>query len=103
VRWSAGPSVVEDDLVKQTHDYVVASGVLGIGYVLAMFAASVAFVNHLAGLMVALNRHVRALKSGRYASRVTLRGSGGVHAELAQDLNELAVALEEHEQTERAA
>jgi hypothetical protein len=81
----------------------VVSGVLGIGYVLAMSAASVAFVKHLAGPMVVLNLHVRALKSGRYPSRVTLRGSGGVQAELAQHLNELAIALEEHEQTERAA
>ena len=54
MRWSAGPSVVEDDLVKQTHYYVVASGVLGIGYVLAMFAAIVAFVNH---LVIVLEEH----------------------------------------------
>ena len=55
---SAGPSVIVDDLVKQTHDDVVGSGVLGIGYLLGMFAVSVALVNHLVGPMVARNRHV---------------------------------------------
>ena len=65
-----------------------------MGYALAMIGASVALVNRLLGPMIALNRHVRPLTEGRYSSRVKLRGAGGVHAQLAQHLNELAIELE---------
>lgn len=81
-------------MVGQTRHSLVVSIALGIGYAIAMIGVSVAFVNRMAGPMVALNRHARALKSGRFNSRVQLRGGGGVHAELAQHLNELAIALE---------
>lgn len=92
---SASPSVWQDDLVAQTQHYIVVSAALGLGFALAMIGASVAFVNRMVGPMIALNRHVRALKGGRYSSRVKLRGGGGVHAELAQHLNELAIELED--------
>lgn len=92
--FSAAPVDLGNDLVAQTRNYVVVSSTLVLGYALALTAASVAFVHRVAGPLVAVHRHIHALKMGRYTSRVRLRGAGGLHADLATQLNELAVTLE---------
>jgi hypothetical protein len=96
------PQDLGSDLVAQTRNYVVVSSALLIGYALAMIGASIAFVHRVSGPLVAVRRHVHALKMGRYSSRVTLRGIGGLHSELACQLNELAVVLEGLEKHQRS-
>lgn len=91
---AAAPVDLGSDLVAQTRNFLVVSSALAIGYTLAMIGASIAFVHHVAGPLVAVHRHIHALRMGRYTSRVRLRGAGGLHAELANQLNELAVTLE---------
>ncbi len=97
------PSDWADDLVAQTHSYVVVTLALAVGYFFAMVGASIAFVHRVVGPLVALRRHVDELRRGRYASRVKLRRAGGLHADLAEQLNELAAALESEERAGRAA
>jgi HAMP domain-containing protein len=97
----AAPAVYEADLIEQTQNYAVVSSVLALGYALAVVGASIAFVHWIAGPTVALKRHARALVEGDYSSRVTLRGSATVHADLARHLNDLATSLE-REQAGRA-
>ena len=98
-----GKAIYAADLLEQTQHYLVVSSALLVGYALAMGGASVAFVHRLTGPTVALRRHVRALKSGDYSSRVVLRGGKNAHCELAELLNELAEVLEREHQRQRAA
>lgn len=83
-----------EDLALQTTQYATVTVALLLGYALALVVICGAYVNRLAGPTVALERHVRALKTGEYRSRVRLRGGGSVHAALARQLNELADQLE---------
>lgn len=94
---ATAPEVFGADIDAQTAHYVVVSSALALGYMLALIAVCVSFVHRLTGPTVALERHARALKSGRFSSRVLLRGGDRVHRELARHLNDLAAQLEDLE------
>lgn len=95
--FSVAPAVFQSELALQTTQYATVTIALLLAYALAVVVLCGAHVDRLTGPTVALERHVRALKSGDYRSRVRLRGGGAVHAGLARQLNDLA------EQLERAA
>jgi methyl-accepting chemotaxis protein len=89
------PVAFREDVVYQTTQYATITIELLLAYALALIVLCGAYVNRLTGPAVALERHVRALRSGDYRSRVRLRGGGDLHAGLARQLNELAEQLEE--------
>lgn len=91
---SVVPGAFRNDLALQTVQYGSVTIALLLGYLLAVVGLSGASVHWLTGATVALERHVRALKSGDYSARVKLRDGDAVHAELAKQLNELAAQLE---------
>lgn len=57
-------------------------------------AVSIFFTHRLVGPTYAFRRHIRELKNGNYASRVVLR-KGDAFQEVAEDLNDLAVSMEQ--------
>lgn len=63
-------------------------------YFLLTVAVSIFFTHRLVGPTYAFRRHIRELTKGNFRSRVNLR-RGDAFMEVAQDLNELAVKLEE--------
>jgi hypothetical protein len=89
------PEAFRSDLALQTVQYGSVTIALVIGYLLALVGLSGASVHWLTGATVAMERQVRALKSGDYTARVKLREGDAVHAELAKQLNELAAKLEQ--------
>jgi signal transduction histidine kinase len=90
---STAPMQLADDLQNQTHHYLRITSALAIGYALAVLAISVIFVNRMTGPVVALERHVIALKSGDYSSRIGLRSGRSIYSGVAHQLNELATRL----------
>ncbi|MBW2230631.1 MAG: hypothetical protein JRH17_09605 [Deltaproteobacteria bacterium] len=90
------PTYVERILRAQTHDLVVVSGMVAIGYLLVVLAVAIVQLHRLVGPTVALRRQVEALKNGDYSARVALR-KHDAFVELADDLNELAGLLEQGE------
>ncbi|MBC7662051.1 MAG: hypothetical protein H7249_20340 [Chitinophagaceae bacterium] len=62
-------------------------------YFLITVAISIFFTHRLIGPTYAFRRHIRDLSKGNYKSRVVLR-KGDAFQEVADDLNDLAVALE---------
>jgi hypothetical protein len=92
--FASAPKIFGPEFVLQTRHYVVVSSVLVGGYAFAMMAACIAFVQRLAGPLVAFERQVDALRRGDYRARVCLRDGSGSHARLAQKLNSLASDLE---------
>jgi hypothetical protein len=99
---STAPDVFGADIDEQTAHYAVVSATLALAYTFVVMAICVSFVHRLTGPTVALERHARALKSGEYGARVSLRGGDRVHAELARHLNDLAATLERNEREERS-
>lgn len=91
---SAAPEVWERDFVAQTGLYLVVTVAIAVIYAAAMIGASIAFVSQIAGPLIAIRRHVRALKAGRYTSRIHLRAGTKLYGEIADSLNELAESLE---------
>jgi HAMP domain-containing protein len=91
---SLAPQAFRTDVTLQGAQYTTVTLILMVGYLLAVLGLASAAVHRLTGATVALERHVRALKSGDYAARVKLRAGDGVHAELASELNELAAKLQ---------
>jgi signal transduction histidine kinase len=72
-------------------------GWVAIGTTIYFFitvAVSVFFTHRLVGPTYAFRRHIRELKNGNYGSRVVLR-KGDAFQEVAEDLNDLAVTLEQ--------
>ena len=55
---------------------------------------SIFFTHRLVGPTYAFRRHIREIKNGNYGSRVVLR-KGDAFQEVAEDLNDLAVSLEQ--------
>lgn len=55
---------------------------------------SIFFTHRLVGPTYAFRRHIREIKNGNYSSRVVLR-KGDAFQEVAEDLNELAMTLEQ--------
>lgn len=96
------PGVLEGEIVEQAWAYLLVSVAILVGYLVAVFAACIAFLNRLLGPTVAMERHVRALKLGDYGSRVKLRGSDHAYNEMARHLNELAERLGERDHARRS-
>ncbi|HEY5657539.1 MAG TPA: hypothetical protein VIY27_07090 [Myxococcota bacterium] len=90
------PTFLQDLLRAQTTDYIEVTAALTILYALVVIVISVGYAHRMVGPSVPLQRHIEALKNGDYASRVKLRKHDAFE-ELAENLNELARMLEEHE------
>lgn len=88
------PIPLFDLLSEQTGHFIRVTSILVTGYALAVIALSVIFVQRLIGPIVAIERHVRALKSGDYSSRVGLRRGQSIFSTLAVQLDELAMRLD---------
>jgi signal transduction histidine kinase len=72
-------------------------GWVAIGTTIYFFitvGVSIFFTHRLVGPTYAFRRHIRELKNGNYGSRVVLR-KGDAFQEVAEDLNDLAVTLEQ--------
>jgi methyl-accepting chemotaxis protein len=89
---AAGP--FKQDILEQTQLYLNTSSVLLVGYVVVVLAVTIGYVHRLIGPIVAFERHLRALQRGDYTSRVSLRRSDHVYADMADQLNDLAERLE---------
>ncbi len=63
-------------------------------YFFITVAVSIFFTHRLVGPTYAFRRHIRELKNGNYGSRVVLR-KGDAFQEVAEDLNDLAVTLDQ--------
>ena len=91
---STAAAPFRQDIAEQSRLYMQTSLALAGGYVVAMLLVTVAYLHRVVGPTIALERHVRALQRGEYGSRVALRSSDHLYAELADQLNELAARLE---------
>ncbi len=80
-------------LLDQTRDFAIVSATILTGYALFVLGVCLAYSHGLLGPLVALRRHVQALKHGEYGSRVELRESDTAYLGVAQDLNDLAQSL----------
>jgi len=78
---------------EQTHDFAVVSATILAGYVLVVTGLAIGYSHRLIGPVVALRRHIQALKDGNYRSRTKLRQSDTAYLEMANDLDELAKIL----------
>lgn len=92
------PPFLEELLRAQTGDYIEVTTVLTLLYILAVVSLSVTFAHRMVGPMVPIRRQTEALKNGDYKARVRLR-KRDAFSDLAEDLNELAQMLEEHEKS----
>ena len=95
------PDILEGEIGAQARAYLLASAAILAGYLVAVYALCVAFMNRLLGPTVALERHVRSLKLGDYSSRLNLRAGDQAYNELARHLNELAERLAERDHVRR--
>lgn len=90
---STAPIPLSEILQEQTRHYITVTSILATGYALAVLALSVIFVQRIVGPIVAIERHVRKLKSGDYSSRIGLRSGRSVFSTVAVQLNELAMRM----------
>ncbi len=95
------PEILEGEIGAQASAYLLASAAILVGYLIAVFAVCIAFMNRLLGPTVALERHVRALKLGDYDTRLKLRSGDHAYNEVARHLNELAERLAERDYARR--
>ncbi len=77
----------------QTQNVIVIFSTLTIAYILITVFLSMIYLHKMVGPTIAFRRHIDALKSGNYDSRITLR-KNDAFTEVAQELNELAEVLE---------
>lgn len=91
---ATAPAPFANDIVEQTTPFLKSTLALLGGYVIAMLGVTIAYLHRVVGPMVAIERHLRALQRGDYASRVMLRSSDHLYADVADQLNELASRLE---------
>jgi methyl-accepting chemotaxis protein len=91
---------VQQVISAQLGDFRTMSLLLLFVYALTTIVITAIFTHRLVGPLVPLSRHIRALTEGHYAHRVKLR-SNDVLAELAEQLNELALTLEKRNRQDR--
>ena len=91
---SFAPPGLRQDILDQTQVYLHTSLALLAGFVFAILGVSIGYLNRLLGPNVALERFLRSLRSGNYSERVKLRSDDALHAELGNQLNQLAAQLE---------
>jgi nitrate/nitrite-specific signal transduction histidine kinase len=87
---------VTEILNSYIHGVVVWLVLALVVYFLVTVAISIFFTHRLIGPTYAFRRHIRDLSRGNYKSRVNLR-KGDAFQEVADDLNDLAVALEKRQ------
>jgi len=88
------PESYQEQILSQTQDFsIVGAAILG-AFVLALVGFCVAYTHTLLGPTVPLRRHVQSIKDGNYQARNKLRKTDAAHQGLADDLNELASALQ---------
>ena len=87
-------SYLQETISEQLGNFMESSVMLLIGYVFLVAGITIIYTHRMIGPTVTINRHIRALQEGRYASRVTLR-KNDEHKDLAAELNELAEILEQ--------
>ncbi len=87
---AAAPGGFAGEIRDQTAAYLVVSSLIFLAYALALLAVSAAYVDHLIGPTVALQRQVRALQRGDYTARAVLRQGNRAFRGLAGELNGLA-------------
>jgi hypothetical protein len=91
---ATAPAPFAQDIVEQTTPFLKTTAALLGGYVIAVLGVTIAYLHRVVGPMVAIERHLRALQRGDYASRVSLRSGDHVYGTLADLLNDLAERLE---------
>ena len=84
---------VQRILARQTQEFKELALLLLSGYVLLMLAITVIYTHRLLGPTIPMLRHVKALREGRYAHRISLRRHDAL-TELANELNGLAETLQ---------
>jgi len=93
-REAGRPEFLANLIEQQTRGFLKVSAVVGLFYLLLVSVVTVAYAHRMVGPITAFRRHIEALNSGDYRSRVQLR-KGDAFSSFAGDLNELAQALEE--------
>lgn len=86
---------------------IVFTGLLQIGIALGLFflvtlATSIVLTHRIYGPLISIRRHIGQLKRGAFESRVRIRRRDELHG-LADDLNQLAEALQAREQQDQRA
>lgn len=89
-------------IAEQTRNVLYVSLAIGVGYVVTVFVACLAYGHRLLGPLVPIRRQIEAMKNGDYGSKVDLR-EGDVFNEIARDLNELSQLLRDQEKRALAA
>ena len=91
---ATAPAPFAQDIVEQTQPFLKSTLALLGGYVIAVLGLTIGYLHRVVGPIVAVERHLRALQRGEYSSRLALRSSDHLYAEVAEQLNELASRLE---------
>lgn len=90
---STQPDYLQEVISRQAHEFKLLSALLLVVYAALVVAVTIIFTHRLIGPTLPIRRHIRALQDGLYSHRVKLRTHDGLQ-ELADDLNDLAEALE---------
>lgn len=90
---STQPDYLQEVISRQAHEFKLLSALLLVVYAALVVAITTIFTHRLIGPTLPIRRHIRALQDGLYSHRVKLRVHDGLQ-ELADDLNDLAEALE---------
>jgi methyl-accepting chemotaxis protein len=80
-------------LARQTQEFKELAMLLLSGYVVLMVVVMVVYTHRLIGPVIPVLRHVKALREGHYAHRISLR-KNDAFSELADQLNQLAETLQ---------
>lgn len=91
-------SYLQNTISEQVNNFMESSVMLLIGYVFLVAGITIIYTHRMIGPTVTINRHIRALKKGRYSSRISLRKNDELK-DLAAELNELAEILEQQRNT----
>ena len=67
---ATAPTLLKQDIVEQTQAYLNSSLVLLAGYVIVVLAVTIGYMHRLLGPPSRIERHLRALQRGDYASRI---------------------------------
>lgn len=94
---STQPDYLQEVITRQAHEYKLLSALLLVVYAALVAVITTIFTHRLIGPTLPIRRHIRALREGRYTHRVKLRAHDGLQ-DVAEDLNELAAALEQARQ-----
>jgi signal transduction histidine kinase len=97
------PETFQEQVLRQTQDFSIVGAAILVGFVLTMLGFCVAYTHTLIGPTVSLRRQVQSIKNGNYQARIQLRKSDAAHQGLADDLNELALVLQNAQKKARSA